>query len=503
MRNNKIARLFSGLLALLMLMTAVAVFASCDSGDDHDHETESSSTGGESTTDGDDGEEDIKPYDALTKTKYDRNLVIATISNISVDMSVDFVPNENNKGETLTDALITRNIRLKSDYGVELVPKNVGDYYAISRLMNEQQAGKLDDYDLYAGQLHNFVDSALQNQCVDYNSMANINLNGGWWDRSCKETLLIDGKNFMMTGDISPESMLISACMVFNKNMMQDLKKDEPYDLVKAKKWTLDTLYEYIGDVTNEDAQDGRGRYGLTCWCWDAPYSLFYGCNLKYVKFDAATGNPEISYDANKAVSIYDKIYKVVVTAKSYYLTYEKADKDLLDQQVYQVFADGRALFSDITLRNINRYITSMEDDYGVVPMPKYDEAQAEYLTFVNGGAPLCYVSTTEKDVDFVSDMMEAMATYNYSYITNSLYEIIVKSKDARDPQTPEMVDIILRSRVYDFAYYADLSISKVVSQNLAVGRESVASQYKAAKNSSEKSLKLILKNWQNIMSKA
>lgn len=495
MRTSKITRILTTLLALLMLVSIVAVFASCDSGDDDETESKTETSSGNS---GDDVVE-VKPYEELEKTKYNKDLNIVTLTG----GSLDFVPDESKKGETLTDLLVARNNRLKSDYGVELTPTEQGDYTALIQLMTTQQAGKLDDYDLYVGQLHNFVNNALQNQCVDFNTMSAVDLTGEWWDQDCRETLVIDGKNFMMTGDISTESMLVSACMVFNKDLMSDLKKTEPYTLVSNNKWTLDALYEYTADVTNESALDGRGQYGLTCWAFDVPYSMFYACGEKFVDFDETSKEPTISYNSSKVISIYEKIYKVIVTAKAFYLTLDKADPDTLDKEAYDVFADGRALFCDITLAKISKYIRSMEDDYGVVPMPKYDESQSNYLTFVNGSAPLFYISTTEKDLDFVSTMMEAMARYNNSYVTENLYEVVVKSKDARDPQTPSMVDIILRTRVYDFAYYTSLSLSKVVSDNLATGKEAVAAPYKTAKNSSEKSLKLILKNWQNIMSKA
>lgn len=495
MRTNKIVRILSVMLALAMLASLVAVFASCNNSKDDPASSESSSES-QSQNSGDSTE--ANEYEALTHTKYNKALKIATLTG----GELDFNPDESQKGETLTDALITRNNRIKSDYGVTFEVDEVGDYLALTERLNEQQSGKLDDYDLYVGQLHNFAGNALQNQCVDYNSLPGVNLEGEWWDPSCREALTIGGKNFMMTGDISTESMLVSACMVFNKNMMQDLKKSEPYSLVKGGKWTLDTLYDYIGTVTNESALDGRGQYGLTCWAFDVPYSLFYGCGETYVKFDEKTGEPTVSYDNEKVISIYDKIYKVIVTAKSFYLTIHKADPDKLDQEAYEVFADGRALFSDITLRKISKYIRNMNDDYGVVPMPKYDEAQKEYLTFVNGSAPLFYVSTTEKDLAFVGNMMEAMATYNYEYVTDDLYEVIAKSKNARDPQTPEMVDIILRSRIYDFAYYTSLAVSDVVNTNLAANKDSVAAQYKTARKTSENALKLMLRNWEKINSK-
>ncbi len=491
MRNHKLIRILSALLAMIMMISIVSLFAGCSG-------AESEETESESVTEADTSEEKDS-YESLTHTKYNKELKIVSLSSYTSD----FQPDESTKGETLTDEMITRNMRIQNDYGVTMAVTEIADYDKLITEMDQQQRGQLDNYDVYVGQLYNFTGNALQNHCVDFNEMPGINIEGEWWDPACTETLVIDGKNFMLTGDISSYSMLISACLAFNKNLMSNEKLDEPYDLVEDDEWTLDALFEYVNGFTNESALNGLGQFGMTCWSLDVPYSLFYGANETFVKFDEDTGTPVISYDERKVINIYDKIYKIIVTAEANYWTINDAMAEgetvNVDKPAYDVFAEGRALFVDITLGKISEYITEMQDDYGVVPMPKYDTAQKEYLTFVNGAAPLFFVSTTEKDLAFVGNMLEALATYSYEYITNDLYEIISKSKDARDPQTADMVDIVLRSRVYDFAYYGKFSLANLVSDNLLSEKDTIASQLTGAKKGSESALRKLLSDWQKI----
>jgi hypothetical protein len=376
-----------------------------------------------------------------------------------------------------------------------------GDYNNIKSLLDKEQTAKLDEQDIYVGQLYNFTGNVLQNQAMDLNMMEVVDLDGEWWDQACRNTLTLDGRNFMMTGDISPDAMLISACMVFNKQMMADLKKEEPYDLVLDDEWTLSKLYEYVSGVSNESL----GRYGLTCWAFDVPYSLFYGCGETFVKFDVDTGDPVINYDNRKVLDIYDTMYDIIVTAKSNYVQFEMGGTSPNpDEKAYETFAKGNALFADITLSKISKYITSMTDDYGIVPMPKYDAAQKEYQTFVNGAAAHVLVSKTEKDTEFVGAMLEAMATYNYENVTPLLYEVVAKSKDARDPQSPEMVDIIIRNRVYDFAYWTKekLVISDTIYEALADQKENLTSPLTTAKTKSVSALNMVLANWQKIINR-
>ncbi|MBO7296760.1 MAG: hypothetical protein J6V39_05825, partial [Clostridia bacterium] len=96
-----------------------------------------------------------------------------------------------------------------------------------------------------------------------------------------------------------------------------------------------------------------------------------------------------------------------------------------------------------------------MENDFGILPQPKYDEKQEEYLSFVNGSASVAVVpkSLSNYDLKITGYMMEALASSSYYMVTDTLYDKVAKSKTARDPESAEMIDIIIRHKVFDFGY--------------------------------------------------
>ncbi len=485
MKFEKLIRLLSLLLAVLMMGGCMAIFASCG-GEGEEEESTSSAMADLDDT-------DTNAYQQLERVNYGKILKVNTIAGCETD----FLPDEDQKGEILTDELIARNFRLKEDYGVEFAYQDNAGYVELISSMQKQIQGNLDDYDLYDGQLHNFINNALQNHCIDLNDVEYVDLYQPWWDENCREALLIDGNNFMMTGNISASVMLASSCMVFNKELMSDLKKDEPYDLVYDGLWTMDALYTYIDGVTNPNALEGVGRYGLSGWSLHAGYSLFYSAGDTFVKFEE--GVPVLDFNNQKVINIYEKMYKILVTAQSDYVTgSEYDDIESLDQ----IFKDGRALFLCGDLGLVSNSLTAMEDDYGVVPMPKYDSMQESYSSFINGGAPLFFIATTEKDPGFVGHIMEAMATYNYEYIADQIVDVIAKSKDIRDPESADMVDYIMASRVYDFAYYTLLDVVQVVIKSLDEDKSTIASQLTSARKASDKSLSSILRSWERIKDK-
>ncbi len=312
---------------------------------------------------------------------------------------------------------------------------------------------------------------------------------------ACYENLTIDGKTFLMTGDINPSSMRISACMVVNKDMMSDLQKDMTAlnALTKNGEWTLDKLYEYTIDVIADISGDGAisyedDRFGLTAWSMDVPFSLYYGAGSNFVNI--VNGQPELAENSTERVTdIYSMIYKIVVTNQAYYIPQTNGDKYGTH---YDVFRDGRSLFCDLTLGKINTFIAEigMEDEYGILPMPKYDTQQKEYLSFVNGASAFVMVSMAEKDVEFVGTIMEAMAAYNYDHVTPKMFQVVTKLHAAQDPESAAMVDYIVRNRIYDLAYFFSFDISNVVLNNLESKNETItAALQKATKNAERQAL--------------
>ena len=154
-------------------------------------------------------------------------------------------------------------------------------------------------------------------------------------------------------------------------------------------------------------------------------------------------------------------------------------------------------MFCDITLHKISAFLSEMTDPYGILPMPKYDEAQPEYLSFVNGATPLVMVAKTEKDPEFVGTILEAMATCNYDDITPKLFQVITKLQAAQDPDSSSMVDYIIRNRIFDLGYFADFPISNVVLESLKASQESISSRIKAAGRSSTSMLNRLIKSYE------
>jgi hypothetical protein len=219
-----------------------------------------------------------------------------------------------------------------------------------------------------------------------------------------------------------------------------------------------------------------------------APYALFYGAGGMFVTIE--DGTPEVTYTDEKVTGIYEKLYRLMVDGNAYHVTNES-----LYDTMFDVFTEGRALFSTMTLRLISQYLSEMEDAYGILPEPKYDTYQEEYLSFVNGSTSLVMIAKTEADPEFVGTVMEAMATYNYTHVTPNMFQVVTKLQAAQDPQSAAMVDLIIRNRVFDLGYFADLGVTNLVRDSLISERLEIASSLQSGRKAAERALSKLLAN--------
>ena len=472
--SNWIKRLAVGTLAALMLVSAV----SCGNGGE-DTDTQAA-TKAENET----GEESA--YDTVAKQKYNREFGIVTRKGIEDDFKVDKIT-----GDVLDDAVYERNVTVAEDFGITFSYEIKDNYDEVNQLITTQAGSNLDEYDLYIGQKQSYKSCVQNGYLYDLMTIDALDLDKVYWDQAFNNAMNVEDKAFVATGDISPFSMRITSCLTFNKKMLNDRQIAYPYALVDNGAWTMDEMLAMTTDVTNKDLGEDAAVYGFTCWTMDVPFSLFYGTGGMFVSLNEDK-LPELTYKNEDVINRYEKIYKLIVEQKAYHAT----DASNYDK-VYEIFMDGRAMFCDLSLSKIASTFGEMED-YGIVPVPKYDRHQDEYLSFVNGAVSLTMVSKAEKDPEFVGAIMEAMAAYNYDKVTPNMYESVVKLKAARDPDSPRMVDYILRYRIFDFAYMADLDISNLVQQQLTSGNPSISSKLSAgARRNAENALNRIIRDLQ------
>ena len=87
------------------------------------------------------------------------------------------------------------------------------------------------------------------------------------------------------------------------------------------------------------------------------------------------------------------------------------------------------------------------------------------------------------------------VATYNYTHVTPNMFQVVTKLQAAQDPESAAMVDLIIRNRVFDLGYFADLGVTNLVRDSLISERLEIASSLQSGRKAAERSLTKLLAN--------
>ena len=401
-------------------------------------------------------------------------------------------------GEAVDDALFNRNKKIEDSYHVTLGVDVRSD--AMKQAQTEVQAGS-ETYDVFTLNSYESAQLSINNCFVDLMTTDNMNLKKGYWDQAMIRNLSIDNKIFYVTGDISTRANDGTFLMLFNKNLAAQNDLPDLYQIVRDGKWTMDQFDVLISDFTRDLDGDGKltpdDAWGFATQ-QEAYLGFFYSCDETIIGRDK-DGMPILDLVDDRFYQVYEKLINVLrkdnktISAHDY-LNYKGAT-DLINSPM---FREGRALFY-YSVASCFAGFRDMKDDYGVLPSPKFDEAQENYVSYVYHGAGLYSIPTTSSDPGFPGFVMEALAEESYAHVTPVYYETTLKDKYQRDENSAEMLDIVFRNRVWDLGYIVDFGqLSTTLMQQIARGNENFTANYEKAVKRTEKAINTYIETYQN-----
>lgn len=413
----------------------------------------------------------------------------------------DFYTEDHETGDSMHDAVFTRNLNISERYGVKFEVIVETEDGASTKLSNSVKAGS-DDFDICFLHMVNGATNALNSDVLAFDELPYVDLSKPWWDKSVSDGFSIENHLMMVNGDISPFSFGTTACMFFNKKLFEANDFETPYQLVKDGKWTLDKVNELTKDFSQDKDGDGKittegsDQFGISAWFLGLPYAFYYGAGGMLIQKDG-DDIPYFEAQTERDTNIYNKIYDIVITNNANYETQTWSVPG-------NIFSSGRALMFVGSLNDATRF-REMNDDYGILPIPKYDESQKEYRSYVDGSSAMICVPATVKPADreCVSVILEALASESYKVVTPVFVEKLLKRKVTRDSDSADMIDYVVRNRVFDMGYvYMYNSIGSYVRELLISGKNDVSSTLKKYEKSTVQRCKQIVKAFEKSYTK-
>ena len=106
------------------------------------------------------------------------------------------------------------------------------------------------------------------------------------------------------------------------------------------------------------------------------------------------------------------------------------------------MFRNGRSAFLTAQMSVLSEY-RDMEDSYGLVPLPKYDEEQEDYISQAGVSAQMLVIPVTVKDLSRTGNIIEALTHESYDSVMPVYYGVRVEQKGLRNEDSIEMLQLV------------------------------------------------------------
>lgn len=400
---------------------------------------------------------------------------------------------EAENGETINDAVFARNLVVCEKYNFTISLENVKFDELVTRVRNAVSAGD-DAYDLAYLRLFEQKNLVAGGFFVDFNKIPNIDLSKPWWDSGCVDSLTVDGKLYLAASSINISDENATAGILFNKQIAANQDLGDLYQLVRDGKWTMDKMHELYSDVSNDVNGDGK-MDGEDLWGFlggtDVAACFYIGSGGTVVSRDK-DGQLYDSLGSEKNFAIVEKVQSIMTDTDNFYNHHlgTKELKSTDDNEYRDLFSDGHGLFFWSRMDEVTT-LRGMETDFGILPTPKFDESQENYISFVSQHIMgLMSIPNTASDLARTGTILEALAAESYYTLTPAYYDVALKSKASRDDESAEMLDIIFSNRVYDLGEYFNFgSIFDAINTVCQNESKGMASEYEKKKSSFAKAL--------------
>ena len=257
-------------------------------------------------------------------------------------------------------------------------------------------------------------------------------------------------KLYGIVGDFARTAFDCTHAIVYNKTVYsntESIRDIDVYQLVKDKKWTLDTFMMMAREAAVDNKNPGTYKEedgDIVGWIrtQHAPHGLHCASGLEIIS------NVNGSY-----------VFNVLADVSSWSAVLDKACAAYADpvgqetsySNIPAAVAGGRALFCSEIIGSSLVNLKDLDCEIGLLPYPVYNEGE-DYHHYVDNHLAPYAVPLHVEDIENVGDFLVLFAYYS-KHIVRPAYVNVFAYEYCSDEQSYDMLNIILDSRTYDLGY--------------------------------------------------
>ena len=457
---------------ILMILFIVPAILSC-SGGETDSKPKPTTTEPGDTTASDNANvvtKEIEPMsDDLEALDYSGKTVTILSRPVKDEWTQTEIWVEELTNDPVNDAIYNRNAFVCETLGLKEIKnetaKSGQSSGSIIEKVNIMVSSGDQTYDIVAGSV--YYDTPAITQGLVYNLYDNgidtyLDASKPWWANYWIEQAETGDKLYCITGAPALSLTRLMFVMYFNKDFCEAEGLEDMYSVVDEGRWTIDYLNEVITPIyrslNGDDERDEEDQYGLLI-------NHYENCDMFWSSFDMSMvrsdGEGWFEFDSSQQEKISTAFEKVYYLIRENPGTYDTGSSEGFDE-ARDMFSAGNALFAALHLYYAeSKEMRNMQNEYGILPVPKFDEKQKEYYTYAHDQYTVFMVPKTVADPEMSGAVLEVMAYESYRSLQPTYYDLVLKGRYANDPQSRAMLDMITTNVKVDSSYIYGMQLAQ------------------------------------------
>ena len=442
---------------ILALCMVLCMFVACKPSEQKPGESTPAPGGstpapGESTP----AEEEVNPYEEIglpDGLNYGNNEF--TIVHWNEVRPEFYVEAEDQDGDPVADAIFKRNLYTEDLLGIEFnfihnkyETNTVASMNAWCDRLNNIMSDPSTPVDIFASYSRILSTATVRGLNQDVAVYENLDLDKTWWPSAIIDELSIDGKLFIITGDLSTNVLYNMYAIFYNKTMAEAYGIPDLIEIVENDEWTIDKMIEVTSVGYQDMTADGKtddDQFGMT-FDWYCADAIIQGADFKIL---------ESTDEDGKYVKLSDDFYSETFDAFISKMANWAKTTSIFDDPDYggeagTSFYEGRSIFH---LTSVAAGFTLQETDidYAILPLPIRDKDQTTgYRTCLANSYTNYGMARGCRDGERAAAVFATLGYYGNMYTTPAIFDVTFKGKFSKDPAMMDMFDTIRNGVCFD-----------------------------------------------------
>ena len=359
--------------------------------------------------------------------------------------AVNEIVTERENGEVINDAIYKRNLIVEEKLNIAIKNNAQMPFDQMADFIKRSASASDDAFDLALCPTWVNGNISQTGVFIDLLGVETLGVRSPWWDQVAIRDVSIGGKLYFAVSNLSVQANQMPWVIYFNKTMMKDLGLEEPYELVRKGEWTLDAMLNLMKAAAQDLNGDGKfaegDRFGFIASEGGAAQMLLIGSEIKPIAKDS-DDNPALKPPSERDVTAAEKIKEMLEKTNGNFLPVVQTTECFSFMRNESMFITYNMTIVDI--------IRDMDDDFGILPSPKYEAQQDSYYSIMGTNTASFGIPVTAGDIGRIGVVVNALSAVSVDTVRPAYFEFTLRRKRARDDESLDMLEIISSTRVFE-----------------------------------------------------